>query len=544
MTSDTATRDDLYRAARAVGLDVGARATKQELLDALRRGVPDGHGQQGGQDGADRQDDGDDDGDGEDADATDQGGRVSAEGHDEHGAEGDADDRVASRVDAFRRIAEARAAGEMVLLPRTLTGDDRRVHVRQTIREDHQLRIARHDEEVVGKFDKLAGSRFSFFRGTALLFYRDMVGEDPWMPTVLVAGDIHPENFGVVPSADNVPTFGINDYDEVFYAPFTWDLKRGGTGFVIAADEIGGLKRKQRLEVVRSFVRGYIEHMRGYQEHQNEKAGDLQRHNAPKLIADLIDSATEDGRARWLEKKYFDEHKRGFRASRKLTPVSSRKAEFQRLIDEYVEHRGLDVPDRVDGMRVKDVAERHGQGTASLGLTRYYVMLEGASHDATDDVLLELKQARRSALEGVVPPSPYDVEGAADRVAYGQRVQTVSGDVFYGSLKHEGVSYLVRERSSFRDDIDLDDLDFDDWCEYARICGGVVAHAHALSDDLGVVDVDIEPEVLEAMGREELFVDDLVRFCHEAAERNRRDHEAYRADHALGAFEKVDRVYR
>lgn len=166
------------------------------------------------------------------------------------------------------------------------------------------------------------------------------------------------------------------------------------------------------------------------------------------------------------------------------------------------------------------------------------------NRDATDDVLLELKQAPRSALEGLVPRSPYGVDGAADRVAYGQRVQTVSGDVFYGSLKHEGISYLVRERSSFRDDVDLDELDFDGWCAYTRICGDVVAHAHALSDDVGVVDEDIEPMVLEAMGREELFVDDLVRFSDEAAERNRRDHACYRVDHALGAFERVDVVYR
>ena len=151
-------------------------------------------------------------------------------------------------------------------------------------------------------------------------------------------------------------------------------------------------------------------------------------------------------------------------------------------------------------MRVKDVAERRGQGTASLGLVRYYVMIEGPLPEASDDILLELKQARRSALDGLVPPSEHLVDGDADRVVHGQRVQLVSGDRFYGSIKHRGISFLVRERSWFRDDIDLDDLSFKQWRHYARICGEVLAQAHALSDEAGLLDHDVEPDIVEAMG--------------------------------------------
>ncbi len=469
-------------------------------------------------------------------DETDPGGRVSATG--------DADRPAASRVQAFRALAAARGDGEMVALPRMLTGDDRRIHVRQTIREDHTTRIARHHEEAFEKFDKLAGSRFSFFRGTALLFYRDMAGEDPWMPTVLAAGDVHPENFGVMPNADNVPIFGINDYDEVFYAPFTWDLKRGATGFMIAADEIGGYGHGKRRKIAGSFVRGYADRITAYAADHTEQEGDLRLDNSPELVADLIDGALSGGRAKWLRDKYHDENGQGFKSSKKLVPISTRRDEFQELIDRYVREAQLTVPDRAGSMRVKDVAERRGQGTASLGLVRYYVMIEGPKADATDDLLLELKQARRSALEGLVPPSQHEVNGDADRVVHGQRVQLVSGDVFYGSIRHQGISFLVRERSWFRDDIDLDDLSFSDWREYARLCGGVLAQAHALSDEAGLLDHDVEPDIVAAMGIEDLFVDDIVRFASEADARNKSDHKAFRADHALGAFRRVDVVYR
>ena len=107
------------------------------------------------------------------------------------------------------------------MLPRHLAGHDRRMHVRQTLREDHQTRITNRSEGTETKFNELAASLFSFFRGTALLFYRDMAGTDAWMPTVLTMGDVHPENFGVMPNANNVPIFAVNDFDEAYYAPFT-----------------------------------------------------------------------------------------------------------------------------------------------------------------------------------------------------------------------------------------------------------------------------------------------------------------------------------
>lgn len=105
-----------------------------------------------------------------------------------------------SRVKQFRALAEASARGVLVVLPRRLSGDDRRLHVRQTLREDRDQRIAGLNEDAEQKFDKLAASLFSFFRGTALVFYREMAGEDSSMPTVLTLGDVHPENFGVMPT--------------------------------------------------------------------------------------------------------------------------------------------------------------------------------------------------------------------------------------------------------------------------------------------------------------------------------------------------------
>ena len=165
--------------------------------------------------------------------------------------------------------------------------------------------------------------------------------------------------------------------------------------------------------------------------------------------------------------------------------------------------------------------------------------------DATDDLVIEFKQARRPALAGLVPPSEFNTGGdEGDRIVHAQRVQLVRGDVFYAHIEFEGLSFMSRERAPYRDDIDLDDLSKKQWRTYAEICGRTLAHAHALSDDSGHLDHDIEPVILQAIGERELFVDDIVRFADEAAQRLRRDHEHFVADHELGAFRQVDVVYR
>lgn len=532
---DEQSRQQLYELAKQRDIDGRSSMTKDQLLEALRatgsdepaRDVLDAEGPGPGV-GTDYSDDG--------------GGDHAADRSADNDQDGVAD-VTASRFDAFARLARARASGEVVMLPRSLAGNDRRMHVRQTVREDHQTRISQRSEDAQAKFAKLADSLFSFFRGTCLLFYRDLAGDDAWMPTVLTLGDVHPENFGVMPSADNVPIFGVNDFDEAYYAPFTWDLKRGAVGFMIAADEEGGHGAKRQRKIVRRFVNGYIDGISQYAEEQVEHEHQVRLDNAPKLIRKLIKDAMQE-RQEWLADDHHDEFGRGFRADDELVPISSRRDEFQSVIDRFVDENDVEVPARAGQMRVKDVAERKGAGTASLGLARYYLLIEGPEADSSDDLVIELKQARQSALAGLVPPSEYTFDGEADRIAHAHGVQLVRGDVFYGHIEFEGTSFMSRERAPYRDDIDLDDLSKKQWNRYAAICGESLAHAHALSDDVGELEHDIEPKIVEAIGNRKLFVDDIVRFAEEAADRVRRDHEFFIADHELGAFDSVDTVYR
>ena len=81
------------------------------------------------------------------------------------------------------------------------------------------------------KFRKMAAEPFAFYRGSAPLYYADVARlDDPWVDAstrrVWIQGDLHAENFGTYLDGDGVLVFDVNDFDEAYVAPWTWDLRR------------------------------------------------------------------------------------------------------------------------------------------------------------------------------------------------------------------------------------------------------------------------------------------------------------------------------
>jgi uncharacterized protein (DUF2252 family) len=252
-----------------------------------------------------------------------------------------------------------------------------------------------------------------------------------------------------------------------------------------------------------------------------------------------------------------DLEKDRFLATDEIVPHSKHIAEFQKAIDTYRNEVDVALRDNPEGFfRVRDVALKKDSGTASLGLERYLVLIEGPSADPGDSIILEFKQARRSALFGLVPPfealgknkkKSTDTQKAADEeaqeeervaaeVVRAHNIHLVGGDPFYGRAALGGRGFIVRERSPYKDKIDVDDLDAADMKRYARLCGQVLAQTHARSDeDTGAMQGQAETRILTAI-EPVIFTDDVLGFAKAATKRVCRDYDALREDHALGAF--------
>lgn len=442
------------------------------------------------------------------------------------------------RLDDFTTWTQKIIDGEVVTPPLHMKKEERRQYVREVLREDHAYRIKSVPEVTEQKFSKLAHSCFSFFRGTALLYYRDYAGIDHSLPQVFTIGDVHPANFGVMPNENNVPFFGPNDFDEAYFAPFTVDIRRGSTGFWLAARE-NGHSKKHRKRIVRNFVKGYLEGLQSFAKDDTEKTFQYRLDNSPNLIKILLQDSLES-RKEFLAEKTTPDSKE-FVVSDEIVPHSTHVHAFQAAIDRYISENDISVPtDNKDFFRVRDVAVKKGSGTASLGLERFWILIEGESDKPEDGVILEMKQARRSALTGLVPHSDRnekDAERIAEQIVQAHDIHLVGADAFYGYVQHDGKSYLIRERSPFKNDIDLDELSSKTFRKYARVCGKALAQTHARSDThTGLTEEHgTESAILDSVVPE-VFINDMVRFAKSSAHRVLTDHKLFKKDFKAGAF--------
>ena len=100
------------------------------------------------------------------------------------------------------------------------------------------VRLRREDLEY--KHQAMAADTFSFLRAT---FYRwsqlwpEELPELADVPRVLAAGDLHVENFGTWRDVEGRLVWGVNDFDEAAYLPYTFDLVRLATSAGLAAAE-------------------------------------------------------------------------------------------------------------------------------------------------------------------------------------------------------------------------------------------------------------------------------------------------------------------
>lgn len=121
-----------------------------------------------------------------------------------------------------------------------------------------QLTIVPRDLEL--KHERMREELFPFFRAT---FYRWVQLWDEHQqelhdaPEVLAVGDLHVENFGTWRDVEGRLIWGVNDFDETAYLPYTLDLVRLATSASVAIDA-ASLKLTPRA-TAEAILEGYRE---------------------------------------------------------------------------------------------------------------------------------------------------------------------------------------------------------------------------------------------------------------------------------------------
>ncbi len=94
--------------------------------------------------------------------------------------------------------------------------------------------------DLLRKHQQMAVSPFILMRATFYRFaeqWHVIAGLANSAPTVLAVGDLHIENFGTWRDTEGRLVWGVNDFDETCYAPFTLDIVRLAASAILAINE-------------------------------------------------------------------------------------------------------------------------------------------------------------------------------------------------------------------------------------------------------------------------------------------------------------------
>ncbi|MFE7752766.1 DUF2252 domain-containing protein [Streptomyces sp. NPDC057428] len=393
------------------------------------------------------------------------------------------------------------------------------------------------------KFRKMAGSAFAFYRGSAGLFYADLDREQNGGPyldertsRVWIHGDLHAENFGTYMDANGRLVFNVNDFDEAYVGPFTWDLKR----FAASVALIGYAKAlgdEQISELVRVFAGAYRERIHALAtgaKNDEVPPFTLDTADGPLLGAlrvarsltrfGLLDSMTE-----------IRDFERRFGAGGGAIDLdAATRYKVLAAFDGYLETLPESSLTRPDSYRVKDVVGRRGIGIGSAGLPSYNILLEGNSDALENDVVIYVKQAQTPAVSRHITDAAvreyFQHEG--HRTVISQRALQAHADPWLGWTELDGSGQLVAEVSPYAVDLDWSDIDEpEDIAAVVADLGRATATMHSAADDESghsLVPFSTERAIDAAIaGDKEGFAELLVDFAHSYGARARADHQIF-----------------
>jgi uncharacterized protein (DUF2252 family) len=394
------------------------------------------------------------------------------------------------------------------------------------------------------KFRKMAASAFAFYRGTACLFYADLDGEkdsgpflDDRTSRVWIHGDLHAENFGTYMDANGRLVFNVNDFDEAFVGPFTWDVKR----FAASVALLGytkALSDSQITELVRTYAAAYRERIHALATGvKDEDVPSLTLDTAAGPVLAALRAARANTRFGLLGTMT---EIRGY--ERRFTPGggtidldSATRHKVLEAFDGYLDTLPPGMHFRPDAYRVKDVVGRRGIGIGSAGLPSFNVLLEGHSDALENDLVIYLKQAQTPAVSRhITDPEIRDYfRHEGHRTVISQRALQANSDPWLGWTELDGTGQLVAEVSPYAVDLDWSDLDSPE--EIAQVVvdlGRATAAMHAAADvdesGHSLVPFSTERAIDAAIAADEDgFAQMLVDFSHDYGARTRRDHQIF-----------------
>jgi uncharacterized protein (DUF2252 family) len=357
------------------------------------------------------------------------------------------------------------------------------------------------------RYGRMVSSAFAFYRGGAAIMASDLAGTASPGLRAQLCGDAHLLNFGLFETPERSLIFGLNDFDETLPGPFEWDVKRLAASFEIAGRALG-LSSADRESAVLATVRSYREAMLEFAERRDLEVwyARLPAEELQVKLASSADPTTAKEVRREVHKALHRDHLRAFArllenvdgevrfvsAPPLLVPVEElldhdQRARYVEVVQAFLRQYRESLPPHLrhllDGYRFAHIA-RKVVGVGSVGTRAWVVLMMG--RDASDPLLLQLKEAKRSVLEPYTERSVYESQGR--RVVEGQRFMQAASDHLLGWYRLQAWDgrehdFYVRQLWDGKSSIDVTRLTGKGLRAYGDACGWTLARGHARSGD-------------------------------------------------------------
>lgn len=374
-------------------------------------------------------------------------------------------------------------------------------------------------------------SPFTFYRGSAFAMAQDLAGTPSTGVRVQCGGDSHLVNFRGLATAERQVIFALNDLDETLPAPWEWDLKRLAASIVVACRD-NGLSESVARDAVLGCVRSYRERMA---EFSQMKVLDLWYFavDINMLISGIKDPALRRRAIKGLAKARESSTSEGYFP--KLVDAAGGATHFRDQLPAIFHFEGHS-PGEVH-WEVRQAFNRYSEtllsshrmlldhyemvdaaikvvGVGSVGTVCFMLLLMARGRDP---LILQIKQARASVLEGFAGKSVYPNHG--QRVVNGLRLMQPSSDIFLGWTEgRRGRHFYFRQLRDVKIKFAVETFDAAKMSLFTQWCGYSLALSHARSG---------EPAVISGyLGKSDVFDKAVAAFAVAYADQNESDHAA------------------
>ena len=307
------------------------------------------------------------------------------------------------------------------------------------------------------KYGKMLANAYSFYRGTAPLYWFDL-GTDERLGTfgnqhtcTWLSGDYHAYNAGTYDRNDAI-IYGLNDFDESVVADYQLDLWRLATSInLIVRENDNNLSEEEVAQVLDAMSDSYLARMSHFVKCKSDMQELMTTENAYGKLKVFLQVIQEEKTRDAMLDKWCPK-----RSNARKFDLNSEKLgyatiqEKQMVLNAMPQYQGTLVAP-ID-FTVIDIARRLLAGTGSLGMDRYYVLVQ--DKDGVERILDVKQQPKPSPYPymGDVAKTKYDKDNDNDalRVVTAHRKLSVNPDQFMGWMELQGKYFSIQERSPFK----------------------------------------------------------------------------------------------